>query len=271
MEWRAKDPNHVTWVQALKDLLAGLKVRTGPGPVAGHALGPAWGWAWGSTERAAAGAADGAGQGEDAEPQRMWLLFCVASAQRSTRPSALCLQAFCARHFPAGPAWNAGGIPASDFKPGAGPAAPAAAKPAAAPAPPPKAPGGPPPPPPPPPPGALLAERKPAAAAANSGSSGGGNPMAALFADINKGTSVTSGLRKVTGEGVPRAAASYQVPAQGTATTMGACAEAGCREPWLGGSPGLVASILTVTFCLACSLCLALPGMLPLPGALKTT
>ncbi|KAL4424859.1 hypothetical protein ABPG77_011109 [Micractinium sp. CCAP 211/92] len=131
MEWRAKDFNHVSWVQALKELLAALK-------------------------------------------------------------------AFCARYFPAGPAWNAAGISASDFQPGAAPAAPAAAKPAAAPAPPPKAPGGPPPPPPPPPPGALLAERKPATAAASSGSSGGGNPMAALFADINKGTSVTSGLRKVT-------------------------------------------------------------------------
>lgn len=112
------------------------------------------------------------------------------------------LQVFCARHFPAGPAWDPSGIPASDFKPGAGPAA---AKPAAASAPPPKAPGGPPPPPPPPPPGALLSERKPGAAAAGSGSSGGGgNPMAALFADINKGTAVTSGLRKVTGEGQAR-------------------------------------------------------------------
>lgn len=129
MEWRSKDPNHVAWVQALKELLAELKV-------------------------------------------------------------------FCARHFPAGPAWNPSGIPASDFKPGAGPAA---AKPAAASSPPPKAPGGPPPPPPPPPPGALLSERKPGAAATGSGSSGGGgNPMAALFADINKGTAVTSGLRKVT-------------------------------------------------------------------------
>lgn len=27
MEWRSKDPNHVAWVQALKELLAALKVR----------------------------------------------------------------------------------------------------------------------------------------------------------------------------------------------------------------------------------------------------
>lgn len=119
-----------------------------------------------------------------------------------------CLQAFCARHFPAGPTWNAAGIPVSQFKPGpaaagggaaaAPPAVPAAAAAAG------KKPGGPPPPPPPPPPGSLLQERKPAAAAgvaagAPAAAGGGGNAMAALFADINKGASVTTGLRKVTG------------------------------------------------------------------------
>ncbi|PRW32688.1 cyclase-associated 1 [Chlorella sorokiniana] len=118
------------------------------------------------------------------------------------------LKAFCARHFPAGPTWNANGIPVSQFKPGAsaaagGAAAPAAAAPAAPPAAAAKKPGGPPPPPPPPPPGSLLQERKPAAGAAGAAPAaaapaGGGNAMAALFADINKGSSVTTGLRKVT-------------------------------------------------------------------------
>ena len=122
----------------------------------------------------------------------------VADQLASARPL---LQAFCGRHFPAGPAWNAAGIPASQFKPGAASAAAGAAAALPAPAAPPKAPGGPPPPPPPPPPGSLL-ERKPAAnaaAAGGGGGGGGGNPMAALFADINKGGAVTAGLRKVTG------------------------------------------------------------------------
>ena len=120
-----------------------------------------------------------------------------------------CLQAFCSKHFPAGPTWNAAGIPASQFKAGAaagaaanGAAANGSAAPAAAVAV--KKPGGPPPPPPPPPPGSLLADRKPTAAAvaapaAAAAGSGGGNGMAALLADISKGASVTSGLRKVTG------------------------------------------------------------------------
>lgn len=36
MEWRAKDPNHATWVAALKELLQALKASVG-----------CWGW-WGS-------------------------------------------------------------------------------------------------------------------------------------------------------------------------------------------------------------------------------
>ena len=119
-----------------------------------------------------------------------------------------CLQAFCARNFPAGPQWNAAGIPASQFAPAAaaaggaaaaaaaaGAAAGAAAAPAAAK----KAAGPPPPPPPPPPPGSIAANKAAAAAAAAPAGGAGGNPMAALFADISKGSSVTSGLRKVTG------------------------------------------------------------------------
>ncbi|EFN50763.1 hypothetical protein CHLNCDRAFT_142506 [Chlorella variabilis] len=117
--------------------------------------------------------------------------------------------AFCARNFPAGPQWNAAGIPASQFAPAAaaaggaaaaaaaaGAAAGAAAAPAAAK----KAAGPPPPPPPPPPPGSIAANKAAAAAAAAPAGGAGGNPMAALFADISKGSSVTSGLRKVTAD-----------------------------------------------------------------------
>ncbi|KAI3423920.1 hypothetical protein D9Q98_009754 [Chlorella vulgaris] len=136
MEWRGKDPGHVTWVQAVKELLLALK-------------------------------------------------------------------AFCAKHYPAGPQWNASGIPASQFQAGAAAPPSAAATTAAANAAPASAaataakPTGPPPPPP-PPPGNLVARNAAAAAAATAAAAGGGNPMAALFSELNKGDSVTSGLKRVT-------------------------------------------------------------------------
>ena len=106
------------------------------------------------------------------------------------------LRAYCAQYHASGPAWNPAGGTLKDFKydPKAAPA-PAQAPPSAI---------GKKAPPPPPPvtvaPGALI-QRKEASStstttAAPSGGSGG--TMAALFADINKGTSVTTGLRKVT-------------------------------------------------------------------------
>ncbi|KAL4855712.1 Cyclase-associated protein 1 [Chlorella vulgaris] len=111
--------------------------------------------------------------------------------------------AFCAKHYPAGPQWNASGIPTSKFHAGAAAPPSAAATAAAANAAPASAaataakPAGPPPPPP-PPPGNLVARNAAAAAAATAAAAGGGNPMAALFSELNKGDSVTSGLKKVT-------------------------------------------------------------------------
>ncbi|XP_013402142.1 adenylyl cyclase-associated protein 1 isoform X2 [Lingula anatina] len=89
------------------------------------------------------------------------------------------LQAYIKEFHTTGIAWNAGGIDASSA-PAAGPAAP----------PPPPA-GGPPPPPPPgppppPPPGGMDAGPSPAAA------------MSGVFAEINRGTDITKGLKKVT-------------------------------------------------------------------------
>jgi adenylyl cyclase-associated protein len=90
------------------------------------------------------------------------------------------LRAYVKAHHAAGPAWNARGGDAADFKAGA--AAPAGVS------------GGAPPPPPPPPPpggpGSLIRDAAPAKPA--------GPNMNALFGEINKGENVASGLRKVT-------------------------------------------------------------------------
>jgi adenylyl cyclase-associated protein len=105
------------------------------------------------------------------------------------------LKAYVTAHHARGLAFGGGGG-------GVGAAASAAAPPPAAPA---KR-AGPPPPPPPPPPGgppsasALLSERKsgqpPASAPPAAAAAGGG--MSAVLASLNRGTAVTSGLRKVT-------------------------------------------------------------------------
>nr|XP_026696116.1 adenylyl cyclase-associated protein 1 isoform X2 [Ciona intestinalis] len=80
-----------------------------------------------------------------------------------------------------GPSWNASGSPATETS--TADAAPAAVPPPPA--------GGPPPPPPPPAPSALAAT--PAAAPAPSA-------MAQVLNDLNKGTAITSGLKKVTND-----------------------------------------------------------------------
>jgi len=85
------------------------------------------------------------------------------------------LTVFIKKYHTTGLAWNPRGGDASSFS-GAAAAAPAAAR------------GGPPPPP--PPPSAPLA-------AADTGKKDGPNPTA-LFAELNKGAAVTSGLKKVT-------------------------------------------------------------------------
>ncbi|PSC76207.1 dipeptidyl aminopeptidase acylaminoacyl peptidase [Micractinium conductrix] len=172
MEWRAKDPAHAGWVQALKSLMGALKD-------------------------------------------------------------------FCWQHFPAGPTWNAAGVPVKGFSPGtaargasAAAAAPAPAAATAATAAPPKPPAAAPRPPPPPPPDALL-DRKPAAAAAAPGG-GGGNLMAALFADINKGSTVTSGLRKVTDDMKTK----NQTERSGAVPAGTAAAAAAAAAPAVGGARG---------------------------------
>ena len=94
----------------------------------------------------------------------------------------MAMKAYVSKYHATGPAWNAAGGDLAAYT-GAG-----ARKAAGAPPPPPP-PGAPPPPPPPPPPGFADAP-KPAA-------KGG---MNAVFAELNKGTAVTSGLRKVTAD-----------------------------------------------------------------------
>lgn len=90
-------------------------------------------------------------------------------------------------YFPNGIPWNPKGVPAAEAAKlvAAGPSAPAAPAPAA---------GGPPPPPPPPPPGpppVLRINEEKAPAPAPAGGFG------AVFSELNKGESVTKGLRKV--------------------------------------------------------------------------
>ncbi|KAK9868352.1 hypothetical protein WJX84_003625 [Apatococcus fuscideae] len=118
------------------------------------------------------------------------------------------------KYHVAGPAWNAQGAPLSQFKPGAQPSASTAPSKASAPtalAPPPPAPGagggparaarpGPPAPPPPPPggPGSLL--QKSPAAPTPAGAAAPAAGMSAVFAALNKGEAVTSGLKKVTAD-----------------------------------------------------------------------
>lgn len=108
------------------------------------------------------------------------------------------LKAYVKQHHMAGPAWNANGTPFKDFKPDSvGAAAPSPA-PTSAPKPAPPAPSGRgPSAPPPPPPGSLFQPKGPSGpspSAASTSSSG----MSAVFSELNKGGTVTSGLKKVT-------------------------------------------------------------------------
>lgn len=100
-------------------------------------------------------------------------------------------QDFAASEYPRGPQWNAGGPSVSEFlsssaKPSIVSRDPKPAKKAGAP--PPAAP-------PPPPPGSLNKPKAP-----QSSSEAKPTGMAALFADLNRGEAVTSGLRKVTAD-----------------------------------------------------------------------
>lgn len=92
------------------------------------------------------------------------------------------------QYFPSGITWNVKGQPVQEVIKAF------SAAPAAAPAPPPPAAGGPPPPPPPPgpPPVLQINEDKPAASKA-----AGAGGFDAVFSELNKGESVTKGLRKV--------------------------------------------------------------------------
>ncbi|SPO02622.1 related to adenylate cyclase-associated protein [Cephalotrichum gorgonifer] len=109
------------------------------------------------------------------------------------------------QYFPSGVIWNPKGKPAKEAmaevsaQAGGAPAAPAPSA------------GGPPPPPPPPPPSFLLDDAAPAGAASKT--SGG---LGAVFSDLNKGESVTKGLRKVDKSEMthknPSLRASSQVP-----------------------------------------------------------
>eukprot|EP00213_Chloropicon_mariensis_P002918 CAMPEP_0197477760 /NCGR_PEP_ID=MMETSP1309-20131121/20464_1 /TAXON_ID=464262 /ORGANISM="Genus nov. species nov., Strain RCC998" /LENGTH=478 /DNA_ID=CAMNT_0043018883 /DNA_START=95 /DNA_END=1531 /DNA_ORIENTATION=- len=89
------------------------------------------------------------------------------------------LAAYVKEHHPTGPSWNAGGQDVKNFS-GSSAGATGGS-------------GGPPAAPPPPPPGSLT-ESKP------SGGSSGAPSKAALFSELNKGSAVTSGLKKVTAD-----------------------------------------------------------------------
>lgn len=89
------------------------------------------------------------------------------------------LAAYVKEHHPTGPSWNAGGQDVKNFS-GSSAGATGGS-------------GGPPAAPPPPPPGSLT-ESKP------SDGSSGAPSKAALFSELNKGSAVTSGLKKVTAD-----------------------------------------------------------------------
>jgi adenylyl cyclase-associated protein len=114
------------------------------------------------------------------------------------KAAVLSFQKYCAQYHATGPAWNPNGTAnISTFKydaktsgnGGSSSVAPVIKKKA-----------GPPPPPPPPPPGTLIQpkQQQPAPTTTTTTAPSSGGAMAALFADINKGTSVTAGLKKVT-------------------------------------------------------------------------
>ena len=117
------------------------------------------------------------------------------------KKTILALKGYCAQYHSTGPAWNSRGTAdVSTFKYDQkslhGCATKEAPTQAEAPAATTKK-AGPPPPPPPPPPGSLIQPKQPDTAPTTVKPSSGG-AMAALFADINKGTAVTASLKKVT-------------------------------------------------------------------------
>ena len=107
---------------------------------------------------------------------------------KALKELAMALKAYVKKYHATGPSWNMQGVDLKSYKPAGGIASAAASPP-----PPPPA-GGPPPPPPPPPAGSLTKER-PAGGAA--GPKGG---MSAVFSELNQGSAVTAGLKKVTAD-----------------------------------------------------------------------
>ncbi|KAI0176069.1 adenylate cyclase associated N terminal-domain-containing protein [Hypoxylon sp. FL1284] len=95
------------------------------------------------------------------------------------------------QYFPNGIPWNSKGLPAAEVAKSLESALAPAAAAAAPPPPPPPAGGAPPPPPPPGPPPVLQIKEQPAS------SSSKPDGMGAVFSELNKGESVTKGLRKV--------------------------------------------------------------------------
>lgn len=105
------------------------------------------------------------------------------------------LRDYVKQYFPNGIVWNAKGKPAQEVAKSLDSASPAAAGSPAPPAPP--AGGAPPPPPPPPGPPPVLEIKEQAAPAPAAGPAAGSGGFGAVFSELNKGSSVTSGLRKV--------------------------------------------------------------------------
>ena len=106
------------------------------------------------------------------------------------------LRDYVKQYFPNGIVWNSKGQPAQTVAKSLDSPAPAAS---GTPAPPPPPGGGAPPPPPPPPgpPPVLDIKEQAAPAAAPAPAAGGGGGFGAVFSELNKGSEVTKGLRKV--------------------------------------------------------------------------
>lgn len=149
--------------------------------------------------------------------------------------------AYIKQHHTTGVAWKAGGIPLSQYKAAAAGGGGAAGAPPAAPKPPPcPAPGMMPPPPPPPmmaPGSSDLGTPQPAAKPA------GGSGMSAVFAQINQGEGITSGLKHVSAamktknmkeedkKPIPQQHAQAQGQAQQRKAVQGKMADAVQHEP----------------------------------------
>ncbi|KAG7672272.1 hypothetical protein Ndes2526B_g06736 [Nannochloris sp. 'desiccata'] len=163
------------------------------------------------------------------------------------KASLLTLKGYCAQYHSTGPAWNPNGTSdVSTFKydqknVSGGTAAPKQAAPAAA-----IKKAGPPPPPPPPPPGSLIQpKQQPAAATTTPAAPSSSGTMAALFADINKGTAVTAGLKKVTDDMKTknRSDRTGTVP---SSTSTGSGGGSGSSDTTIGGNIKKKGSITTL-------------------------